>query len=351
MDSLYLIEYSYRSLQFINFLEQSLNSWKEVPETNEMKKKLTMQEKQMIFRKINDNNLIEYQKFENSVEMPKSGKVDSQKVDFIKKWAKSNNIKYSNFNFEEIYYISNQIYNFYIKKLFKLKEEKNSVLNLVFPQLIKSLFSSFQILNELMSIFLKEKNAEKNRFTDLILKTEEDEKKYKEEFNDLKNDNEQYKNKIGNLRSKINELLEERNKLKKNLEENRNNNDNIEELKKKYILTLDLNNSLIIENQNFELELNWLKNEIEIGKQERQALEKKLENEENERKALEKKLENERKALEKKLENERKALEKKLENEENERQEKLKIKNNEIIKVIEDNNKKLLQKISEIILE
>ena len=329
MDSLYLIEYSYRSLQFINFLEQSLNSWKEVPETNEMKKKLTMQEKQMIFRKINDNNLIEYQKFENSVEMPKSGKVDSQKVDFIKKWAKSNNIKYSNFNFEEIYYISNQIYNFYIKKLFKLKEEKNSVLNLVFPQLIKSLFSSFQILNELMSIFLKEKNAEKNRFTDLILKTEEDEKKYKEEFNDLKNDNEQYKNKIGDLRSKINELLEERNKLKKNLEENRNNNDNIEELKKKYILTLDLNNSLIIENQNFELELNWLKNEIEIGKQERQALEKKLENEENERKALEKK----------------------LENEENERQEKLKIKNNEIIKVIEDNNKKLLQKISEIILE
>jgi hypothetical protein len=256
MDSLYLIEYSYRSLQFINFLEQSLNSWKEVPETNEMKKKLTMQEKQMIFRKINDNNLIEYQKFENSVEMPKSGKVDSQKVDFIKKWAKSNNIKYSNFNFEEIYYISNQIYNLYIKKLFKLKEEKNSVLNLVFPQLIKSLFSSFQILNELMSIFLKEKNAEKNRFTDLILKTEEDEKKYKEEFNDLKNDNEQYKNKIGNLRSKINELLEERNKLKKNLEENRNNNDNIEELKKKYISTLDLNNSLIIENQNFELELN-----------------------------------------------------------------------------------------------
>ena len=329
MDSLYLIEYSYRSLQFINFLEQSLNSWKEVPETNEMKKKLTMQEKQMIFRKINDNNLIEYQKFENSVEMPKSGKVDSQKVDFIKKWAKSNNIKYSNFNFEEIYYISNQIYNFYIKKLFKLKEEKNSVLNLVFPQLIKSLFSSFQILNELMSIFLKEKNAEKNRFTDLILKTEEDEKKYKEEFNDLKNDNEQYKNKIGDLRSKINELLEERNKLKKNLEENRNNNDNIEELKKKYISTKDLNYSLIIEIQNFEVELNWLKNEIEIGKQERQALEKKLENEENERKALEKK----------------------LENEENERQEKLKIKNNEIIKVIEDNNKKLLQKISEIILE
>ena len=336
MDSLYLIEYSYRSLQFINFLEQSLNSWKEVPETNKMKEKLTIQEKQMIFRKINDNNLIEYQKFENSVEMPKSGKVDSQKVDFIKKWAKSNNIKYSNFNFEEIYYISNQIYNLYIKKLFKLKEEKNSVLNLVFPQLIKSLFSSFQILNELMSIFLKEKNAEKNRFTDLILKTEEDEKKYKEEFNDLKNDNEQYKNKIGDLRSKINELLEERNKLKKNLEENRNNNDNIEELKKKYISTLDLNNSLIIENQNFELELNWLKNEIEIGKQERQALEKKLENEENERKALEKK----------------------LENEENERQEKLNKKINEIIKFIEDNNKviednntKLLKKISEIILK
>ena len=322
MDSLYLIEYSYRSLQFINFLEQSLNSWKEVPETNEMKKKLTMQEKQMIFRKINDNNLIEYQKFENSVEMPKSGKVDSQKVDFIKKWAKSNNIKYSNFNFEEIYYISNQIYNFYIKKLFKLKEEKNSVLNLVFPQLIKSLFSSFQILNELMSIFLKEKNAEKNRFTDLILKTEEDEKKYKEEFNILKNENKQYKNKIGNLKSKINELLEEMNILKKNLEEYKNNNDNIKELKKKYYSAINLNNILSFENQNFEVELNWLKNEIEIGKQER------------------------------------KALEKKLENEENERQEKLNKKSNEIIKFIEDNNKviednntKLLQKISEIILK
>ncbi len=336
MDSLYLIEYSYRSLQFINFLEQSLNSWKEVPETNEMKKKLTIQEKQMIFRRINDNNLIEYQKFENSVEMPKSGKVDSQKVDFIKKWAKSNNIKYSNFNFEEIYYISNQIYNFYIKKLNKLKEEKNSVLNLVFPQLIKSLFSSFQILNELMSIFLKEKNAEKNRFTDLILKTEEDEKKYKEEFNILKNDNKQYKNKIGNLKSKINELLEEMNILKKNLAEYKNNNDNIKELKKKYYSAINLNNILSFENQNFEVELNWLKNEIEIGKQERKALEKKLENEENERKALEKK----------------------LENEENERQEKLNKKNNEIIKfiednnkVIEDNNKKLLQKISEIILK
>ena len=322
MDSLYLIEYSYRSLQFINFLEQSLNSWKEVPETNEMKKKLTMQEKQMIFRKINDNNLIEYQKFENSVEMPKSGKVDSQKVDFIKKWAKSNNIKYSNFNFEEIYYISNQIYNLYIKKLFKLKEEKNSVLNLVFPQLIKSLFSSFQILNELMSIFLKEKNAEKNRFTDLILKTEEDEKKYKEEFNILKNDNKQYKNKIGNLKSKINELLEEMNILKKNLEEYKNKNDNIKELKKKYYSAINLNNILSFENQNFEVELNWLKNEIEIGKQER------------------------------------KALEKKLENEENERQEKLNKKSNEIIKFIEDNNKviednntKLLQKISEIILK
>ena len=322
MDSLYLIEYSYRSLQFINFLEQSLNSWKEVPETNEMKKKLTMQEKQMIFRKINDNNLIEYQKFENSVEMPKSGKVDSQKVDFIKKWAKSNNIKYSNFNFEEIYYISNQIYNFYIKKLFKLKEEKNSVLNLVFPQLIKSLFSSFQILNELMSIFLKEKNAEKNRFTDLILKTEEDEKKYKEEFNILNNENKQYKNKIGNLKSKINELLEEMNILKKNLEEYKNNNDNIKELKKKYYSAINLNNILSFENQNFEVELNWLKNEIEIGKQER------------------------------------KALEKKLENEENERQEKLNKKGNEIIKFIEDNNKviednntKLLKKISEIILK
>ena len=290
MDSLYLIEYSYRSLKFINFLEQSLNSWKQVPETNEMKNKLTMQEKQMIFRQINNDNLIEYQKFENSVEMPKSGKVDSQKVDFIKKWAKSNNIKYSNFNFEEIYYISNQIYNFYINKLNKLKEEKNSVLNLVFPQLIKSLFFSFQILNELMSIFLKEKNTEKDNFTSLLLKTEEDEKKYKEEFNDLKNDNEQYKNKIDNLRSKIHELINERDTLKKNLEEYRNNNNNIEELKKKYISTIDLNNSLIIENQNFELELNWLKNEIEIGKQERKALEKKLENEENERKALEKKI-------------------------------------------------------------
>ena len=321
MDILYLIEYSYRALYFINFLEQSLNNLKKVPETNEKNQKLSLTEKQMKFRQINDDNLFEYQKFEKTIEITKIENVDSKKVEYIKNWANSNKIKYSNIlDFEEIYNISNKIYEFYINTLNKLKIEKNIILHLLFPQLIRSLFDSFKILNELMSIFLKEKNTEKNNFNKLFLKTEENENNFKE-IKLLKKNNKQYENIINDLNTKINGLLNENIILKKNLEDCKNNN-KIE----KNILLNNTNESLFIDNQYIQSELNFLKEEMLNGKEELKALKKLFEEEQNERKAL------------KKL----------FEEEQNERKIKLEKKNNEMKKNIEENYEKTMQKIKEI---
>ena len=152
------------------------------------------------------------------------------------------------------------------------------ILYLLFPQLIRSLFDSFKILNELMSIFLKEKNTEKNNFTNLILKTEENENNFKEEIKLLKKNNKQI---INDLKTKINELLNENITLKKNLEDCKNNNKKVEELKEKNILLNNTNEWLFIDNQYIQSELNILKEEMLKGKEERKALKNQLENVKN----------------------------------------------------------------------
>ena len=175
MASVYLIEYAYKSICFLDFLNESLKSWESVPQKNENNIDLSMSEKQQKFREINNDNLLSYYEKEKiSENNPKN--INSKKVEFIEEWAKTNGIKFSkNFSFEEINKFSDQIYKIYIAKLNGLKNEKNLILNLCFPQLIKNLFNLFELLNEIKTIFLKEKNLERDNYTNLLIEFDEKE--------------------------------------------------------------------------------------------------------------------------------------------------------------------------------
>jgi len=370
MASLYLIEFSYRSIYFLKFLDDSLKVWAKIVGREEIP---NLTQKQNAFRVINNNNLLEYQKYENLDEsQPKE--LNECKINLIRDWAKVNSINVSkDLPFEEIYSLNDRVYQKYIGTLTSLKKEKNQILQLLFPQLIKNLFGSFELLNKTKSTFLEERNEEKYKFTKLFLESEKKEndlkqnsdkiiKILKETISNQKND---YERKINILQKTIDEFVSENNSIKKKIEIYESQYKSYEDLKQKNMYLDDSNKGLYVSNENMKSEIKqliegWqaLKNEIDSQKEKIRNLESKLENEKVEREKyknqMESILENEKTEREKyknqmetKLEKMESKMEKMETNLESERAEKEKYQN-QVANYLESNNNKLLKDIQEL---
>ena len=270
MADLYLIEYAYRSLYFLDYLNNSLKNWESVVNIN---KNLFLKEKQIKFNEINNDNLLKYLLNEKENEnCPK--KLNNYKINIIRNWAISNKINLSkNLSFDELYELSDKIFLIYKNELNQMRSEKNEILSLCFPQLINNLFSLFDILNEIKKIFLKEKNSEMDKYSQLILECEEKSQTLKSYEKNLKN---KYNNEKKILNKQISNLFEENNKIKKNLEDSQNELKNLEKYKEKINYLTDENNDLFLTNERLQSdvlalkqEMNFLKNKIEDDKKER----------------------------------------------------------------------------------
>ena len=352
MASLYLIEFSYRSIYFLKFLDDSLKVWAKIVGREEIP---NLTQKQNAFRVINNNNLLEYQKYENLDEsQPKE--LNECKINLIRDWAKVNSINVSkDLPFEEIYSLNDRVYQKYIGTLTSLKKEKNQILQLLFPQLIKNLFGSFELLNKTKSTFLEERNEEKYKFTKLFLESEKKEndlkqnsdkiiKILKETISNQKND---YERKINILQKTIDEFVSENNSIKKKIEIYESQYKSYEDLKQKNMYLDDSNKGLYVSNENMKSEIKqliegWqaLKNEIDSQKEKIRNLESKLENEKVEREKY-------KNQMETKLEKMESKLEKMETNLESERAEKEKYQN-QVANYLESNNNKLLKDIQEL---
>ena len=356
-----LIDISYRNICFMNFLNDSLTSWKEILKSSGNK---TLREQQDEFRVINDFNLIKYQERENVA------KVDSKenyllKIETINNFAKINKFNLSkDISLEEINsLVDKYVYPQIINKLTDLKKEQNKILQLLFPQLINNLFATFELFQKIKNLFFSDLKGEMSNYSDLLLKSNEKEEALVKEINstktNLKKANTQYDKERKEYEKKI-KLMEEEMKIlkEKNSTDKTITEKEYEELSKKYQDVFNLNNSLLFHNEAYasdiemlKAENNFLKNKIEkvendLNEEKRkkmeliQKLENDLNNEKKERTEQIKKLEN---ALQ--LEKEQRLLLKKELLDDKEQKEK---KRNELINFMLNYNNEILKKINDV---
>ena len=280
MSRLYLIEFSYRSIKLFNFMKISIENWEKTPQLNSKNEKIKLSDRQTLFRQINDKNLIEYQNEEKKdVKNPKE--INQEKVEIIRAWAQKNNFKLSKeLTFEEIYLIYEKIFKLYIEKLRDLKQSRNYILQLLFPQITKNLFDSLELLNEIKSIFYEEKNIEKNNYTNLLLESEKQENAIKkDEIAKINKIKEKYEKQINSMNEKIKELEKDKLEIKKKEYQNRKDEDFQEknEEDNEFAIKKDFNEkdfyqSIIIGNEILQSQINELKDSLENEKTERQKL-------------------------------------------------------------------------------
>ena len=270
MDRFYLLEFSYRSLYFLNFLNDSLKNWESIGGETENYQNLTLIEKQYKFRDINKSNLLNYQENEKKNDnFPKN--INNYKAQIIKDWAKSKKINISkNLSFNELDEISDKIFKIYITLLNKLKSENNFIINLCFSQIINNLFGLVILLNELKGILIKDKNFESDQYTKLIIELNEKEniiKNYMKNEKILKQVLKKEENKVKILKDK-NDILNEYNQ-------------NLFLLNEKFqSLKCDLDNQkklFELEREEREKQLKSLLNELEKGRIERENMKAQLE--------------------------------------------------------------------------
>ena len=371
MANLYLKDFAYRNITFMNFLNASLKNLDIVrnlmKSTEKEKKKYSLQD---LFREQNDSILIKYQKELKLYEEKNIVGSDNIKNEMIINFAKVNKVQMSKDLTEKELnsLIDTIIYPSLLNQIKILKNEKNIILQLLFPQLINNFFSSFDLLNNLKNLFLKEKNEESSKISEIILISEKKEEDLKRDYDNkvkiLSKEKNALNNKIKDMEEMIKTISEENNNFKEYKEK-------YNKLKKNYQFLNESNEDLFVENENYLTDINYLKNEIEYLKQkfnsQRKKLESDLNNEKEERKKLELKIYNEkeeRKKLESDLNNEkeeRKKLELNLNNEKEERKKLELTINNEkeerkkleekFIKAIEQNNTEIIVKIWSIIEE
>lgn len=289
MTDLYLIEYAYRSIYFLDFLNNSLKNWEFV--LND--KNLFLNEKQFKFSEINNDNLLKY--FQNEKENENCPKnINNYKINIIRNWATSNKINLSkNLSFDELYELSDKIFLIYKNELNQMRSEKNEILSLCFPQLINNLFGLFEILNEIKKIFQHEKNSGNEKYTKILLECEKKSKLIQSYIN---NEN-KYNKEKKELNEQIDKLVKENKKI---LEDSKNEVKNIEENnKQENIYLLNSNNNLLLLNEFLQSDFNALKQEMDSLKSKMEERENKMENMMNEIENMKTEMEKERTEKEK----------------------------------------------------
>ena len=222
MANLYLKDFAYRNITFIYFLNASLKNLeiarniKKSTEKEEKKKSL-----QDLFREQNDSMLIKYQNELKVYEEKNFVVSDNIKNEMIINFAKLNKVQISKDLTEKELnsLIDTIIYPNLLNQIKILKDEKNIILQLLFPQLINNFFSSFDLLNNLKNLFLKEKNEESSKISEIILISEKKEEDLKKDFDDkvkiLSKEKNELNNKIKDMEEMIKTISEDNNKFKK----------------------------------------------------------------------------------------------------------------------------------------
>ena len=294
-----MIEFVYKNICFMNFLENSLDSWNFVV-SNHSEVKLT--QKQQLFREKNDANLLKYQQEENNSQKH-TNDIFLVKKEKIREWALLNKRNFAkDITFEEINsLIDDLLFPNIINKLNLLKVEKNPILNLLFPQLINNLFASFDLLNKIKIKLFSKLKIEMNNYSNLLLKSNENEKELKKKINEGRNNLKQiksqlvkerleYENKINLMQGQIKNLKDEK-LSKKNISKEQSNY----ERPQYYKALLDLNTSLSFINETLSSDIEALKLENKYLKEKMDELNDHLKNVLGERNQLKDELDAERK--------------------------------------------------------
>ena len=294
-----MIEFAYKNICFMNFLENSLDSWNFVV-SNHSEVKLT--QKQQLFREKNDDNLLKYQEEENNSQKH-TNDIFLVKKEKIREWALLNKRNFAkDITFEEINsLIDDLLFPNIINKLNLLKVEKNPILNLLFPQLINNLFASFDLLNKIKIKLFSKLKIEMNNYSNLLLKSNENEKELKKKINEGRNNLKQiksqlekerleYENKINLMQGQIKNLKDEK-LTKKNISEEQSNYEGPQY----YKALLDLNSSLSFIIETLSSDIEALKLENKYLKEKMDELNDHLKNVLGERNQLKDELDAERK--------------------------------------------------------
>lgn len=205
-----LIDFAYRNICFLDFLNASLVSLNTVDDG--IKKGLydiKKMSKQLLFRTVNDSNLLKYQT-EEKVAGDLSEGSKKIKVMRIGDWAKCNKINLSKeIKKDEINTLVDKlIYPKLIDDLKALKEKKNPILQLLFPQVINNLFASFELLQTMKKILISDAKIESDKYSKLFLETDNQEQNYKSTINTLTNNIKISEEKVLNYENKIKSLEE-----------------------------------------------------------------------------------------------------------------------------------------------
>ena len=274
MDRNYLIDFAYRNICFFNFLEISLNNWNIVT-SQHMNGNFTT--KQIYFREKNDQNLIKYQDEEKNC-LIYTMECIKTKTDRILEWAKTSKIFLSKeLKLEELNnFIDKTLYPTVFNRLVHLKKEKNLILQLLFPQLLNNLLTSFELLNNFkMELFSKLKKENKNN-NELFLKYQGDEENFKKMLNGKKIM--QNKAKI-EFEEKIKSLNETIDKLKsQNSTQNNFNENDYDKLLEQYNELYDSNKQLTESNINLLIENEFNTSDARALRSENKSLKEELEN-------------------------------------------------------------------------
>lgn len=262
-----LIDFAFRNISFFDFLNISLDNWQFVLHENANE---NVPIKQKIFRQRNDHNLLNYKEEERIAQIV-SEEGYTQKFKKIEEWAKIYKKKLSkNMNFNEINSLIDDIIYPEIKdKLKSLKDEKNPILNLMFPQLINNLFESFDLLIKIKLNLFSDLKKEMDKYSNLLIQSEENDnqlkkeiKEYKKEIKQIKQNKNQLEIERTNFITKINSIEEELRIIKEKyapkekilVEENNFSS-------RKYEAIDDLNKNLFVINENLSSDIMALKEE------------------------------------------------------------------------------------------
>ena len=188
-----------------------------------------------------------------------SEEIYKQKFERIKEWAKMHKKNLSkDMNLDEINsFIDDILYPNIKTKLNSLKAEKNEILRLMFPQLINNLFESFDLFNNIKFNLFLDLKMEMNKYSNLLIKSEENENRLNNKINECKKQLKQSKINIEKERAdfiaKINAMDEELKKMKEKYssKEKTLENDNNNFSPGKYEDIVDLNKSLFVMNETY----------------------------------------------------------------------------------------------------
>ena len=278
----YLIDFAYRNICFLNFLETSLKNWNLVLNQHP-KENLT--KKQSFFRQENDENLIHYMVEEKNCGIYSEEKIQI-KTDKIREWAKTFNPNLSKkLEMEEINsFIDKSVYPNVIDKLDSLRKKNNSLVQILNPHLLNNLLASFKLLNKLRMELISKLKKESKNYNELFLKSigemDDNKKKLNESKNMLNKANREiektkYEEKMKQMQEIIDKLKSER--LNQNKTSEQNNDDDYIKLKNKYNTLLEFNNELTEKNQNYLLDVLSLKDENKYLKERLDDVENDLE--------------------------------------------------------------------------